>query len=201
MCIQIHPRLVELQPMGGDECSWTLARVAGDMLRLAEAQYGPRDCRYTFLGVEFSDDGPQQCFPGNRGHVVIQLTTGCLLEPDWACYQLAHEVIHLLAPTGRRTEMVLEEGLATHFQTWYMQNEYAKLGWPQPRYPIQCDTPSYLNAEKLVSQLLKAASPGAIANLRQRQPTISAITAQLIQATFPAVQTDLAEALTEAFAR
>src|SRR5437879_7010897 len=58
-------------------------------------------------------------------HIVIQLTMECLTDQVRACYQLAHESVHLLAPTGGRNANVLEEGLATYFSELYLHDTFA----------------------------------------------------------------------------
>lgn len=201
MCTQIHSQFVETQPLStGNGYTWTLASVAGQMLHLAESLYGKRDMDYTFLGVEFSNGQvPRNWFPGERGQVVIQLTNHCLLDPHRACFQLAHEVIHLLSPTGRRSANMLEEGLANHFQTWYMRQCYPKLGWPAGQ--TTCNVQSYLDAEKLVDELMEVAGPDAIRKLRSHQATISAIGANLVREVLASVRPELAEALAQPFVR
>jgi hypothetical protein len=63
-------------------------------------------------------------YPGDRKHIVIQLSVNCLTDLPRACYQLAHECIHLLAPTGRQNANNLEEGLATLFSEDYATCEF-----------------------------------------------------------------------------
>ena len=56
---QIHWKLAVADPLpAGNGYTWTLASRLGEMLKLAEERYGPRDAGYTILGVEFADDGP-----------------------------------------------------------------------------------------------------------------------------------------------
>ena len=98
-----------------DGYTWTLASRLGNMLVAAEAWLGTRDLSYTILGVEFSPDGPQIWYPGNRRQIVIQLSEGAIHNTVVAAYQLAHECVHLLAPHPGRPASVLEEGLAVTF--------------------------------------------------------------------------------------
>ena len=53
--------------------TWTLASRLGEMLHMAEELFGPRDCSYTILGIEFGPDNPRIWYPGNRRHIIIQL--------------------------------------------------------------------------------------------------------------------------------
>jgi len=199
--IQIAPQLVVTSPLStGDGYTWTLASQLGCMLRLAESRFGPRDNSYTILGMEFIDDGPRCWFPGNYGNVVIQLGTQCLLQPDRACFQLAHEAIHLLSPTGRRKANVLEEGLASHFQASYMANHYPS-NWPRSAIDwnrFQCE--SYAQAKRLVEEVLDG-YPDAIKWLRATEPTLSRITSEMIVVACRGVQQETAASLAARFVR
>jgi len=198
---EIALQLVVTTPLpSGDGYTWTLASQLGQMLRFAESRFGPRDKSYTVLGVEFIRGIPQCWFPGSCGHVVVQLTMECLQEPDRACFQLAHETIHLLSPTGGRNANVLEEGLAAHFQTWYMDNHYPA-DWPHSGIDwnrFECE--SYAEAKRLAEQLL-ALDPDVIRRLRVEQPVISRITTEAIANACLGLKPELATMLTGRFER
>lgn len=98
-----------------DGYSWTLVSRLGDMLQELERIYGPRDKSYTILGIEFEKNGPQLWYPGNRKDIIIQLSLEAQYDLPMALYQLAHEAVHLLAPTGGSHSTVFEEGFATVF--------------------------------------------------------------------------------------
>ena len=56
-----------------------------------------------------------------------------------ACYQLAHETVHLLSPVRRETGTYLEEGVACHFAVHYMttklnENEFFWMDTGDPKY-------------------------------------------------------------------
>jgi len=197
----IVSQLIVTGPLpSGDGYTWTLASQLGKMLRLAEERFGPRDCSYTILGVEFIDGVPQCWYPGNCRNVVIQLGLRCLREPDRACFQLAHEAIHLLSPSGGRNANVLEEGLAAHFQSWYMTHHYPS-DWP--RTGLDCNVfecLSYTRAKQLVDRLLDL-QPEIIRNLRVDEPTLGRITRQMILANCPEVSEETADTLTAKFVR
>lgn len=95
--------------------SWTLTTRLGGLLAEAEQRYGPRDLTYTILGVEFGGDRPGLWYPGDRRHISIRLSDHARDDPKRAYFQLAHEVVHLLAPNGGGGTIVFEEGLATLF--------------------------------------------------------------------------------------
>src|SRR5688572_16155643 len=103
------------QPITGGY-SWTVTTKLGHILRTAEAKYGERDKSYTLLGVEFTTEGgPQIWYPGNCKNIAVQITMECYYDIDRAVFQVAHEVIHCLGPSGRQNANFLEEGLANLF--------------------------------------------------------------------------------------
>lgn len=75
------------------------------------------DYSYTILGTEFISAEPQIWYPGGERtkHIVVQLTLSAKDNMYDACYEMAHETIHLLAPTGGKNSNNLEEGVATYF--------------------------------------------------------------------------------------
>jgi hypothetical protein len=173
--------------------TWTLVSRFGQMFSLAEDRYGERDRSYTFLGIEFSPDGPQLWYPNDVRNVVIQLSPECLNEPLRAHYQLAHECVHLLSPTGGWQVTVLEEGLATHFQHDYLRQHF-DVDWYSPGMR------SYDKARSLVEALL-VIDANAIKNLREDQPKIQLIRSEAILVQYPELGKDNAVALTSPFVR
>lgn len=147
-----------------DGYTWTLTTRLGAMIAEVEERYGQRDQSWTVLGVEFSSDGPQIWYPGNRKHIAIQLAPNAIEDTVLACYQLAHESVHLLAPTGRRAAPVIEEGLATVFSEDYVGREFRRTG--------VTNMTSYVEAAALVRRLLSVA-PDAIPRLRSIQPAFT----------------------------
>ena len=171
--------------------SWTITSKLGHILRTAEDKYGPRDYSYTILGVEFNQEGhPRIWFPGNCKHVVIQITMNCINDINRAIYQVAHEVIHCLCPTGSNIVNVLEEGLAHLFSIEYTLANGNGV-W------TSCDQ-KYTDASELVKQLLSF-DEEIIKKLRLIQPTISSIDKELILETNPKVPEELADRLTRRF--
>jgi hypothetical protein len=84
----------------------------------------------------------------------------------YACYQIAHECIHLLSPSGGNSALVLEEGLATAFSEDYVKREF--------NLTIGTGLASYTNAAKLVRELLSL-EPNAIKMLRAFEPSFNKI--------------------------
>lgn len=172
--------------------TWTLASRLGEMLRLAEKKYGPRDKSWTILGIEFGDNVPRVWYPGNCKNVIVQLTPSAAIDKTKACYQLAHESIHLLAPTGGEKANVFEEGLATHFSHEYLEE---KLGvkW-------ECGMDSYARARQLLLRLFTF-YPDAVLRVRERHPTMWTLAPEDILTACPDVPTELAEGLCGRFVR
>src|SRR5687768_7876201 len=85
------------------------------LLERAEELYGERDTAFDFLGVNVDPDGPQISFIMQITGTWIGIDPTCLRLPDKARYQIAHEVVHLLAPNRHPPTIMLEEGLAVHF--------------------------------------------------------------------------------------
>jgi len=86
----------------GNAYAYTLTTMLGDFLDDLEARYGSRDRSYTLLGMEFCQDGPMIWYPHTRKDVVVMLSIGVALYPNNAIFELAHEAVHLLSPTGGR---------------------------------------------------------------------------------------------------
>jgi hypothetical protein len=172
--------------------SWTLTSRLGHMLSEAQEYYGNRDLSYTILGIEFEINGPQTWYPGNCNHIAIQLTPDTATDMIKGCYQLAHECIHLLSPLGARGANTLEEGLATYFAHEYLKKHF--------NFSMPATIQSYERARNLVSELLTI-DHGAIKKLREKEPTISKITAQQITDQYPSLSVETAKALEEKFVR
>ena len=147
----------------GDGYTYTLTSLLGVFLREAEARYGPRDRAWTPIGIEFHGDIPHLWYPGNCGNVSIMLTDAARLDERQAVFQLAHEVIHLLAPTGAKDAMLFEEGLATAF-SHEMSPRYGG-------YSISVQ-PSYLAAEAAARQFLTLDQDG-VRKIRAEEPSFS----------------------------
>lgn len=172
--------------------SWS--DVVSWLMEQAEAWFGPRDPRWFFTGLEFTDgDVPSTYYPGRRPfHVGIQLTRSAAQNPRDAYFQLAHEVVHLLGPSQARDRAnVLEEGMATVFQL-HVSNVVG-LG-----YGIKL--PSYARAMEMVVQLLLV-SPDAVRAIRAVHPDVRLVTPDEVARIVPGVPLDLATSLCERFVR
>lgn len=172
--------------------SWTITCKLGHILRTAEARYGERDKSYTLLGVEFTSlNNPQTWYPGNCKNIAIQITMNCIDDINRAVFQVAHEVIHCLCPTGGQNANILEEGLANLFSIDYCKENGHGDNWTSNKQ-------EYTDATELVRQLLKIDND-IIKKLRSAQPTISLIDKELILKTNSNIPNNLANNLTRKF--
>lgn len=184
----VSDSLVVARPITGG-FTWTLASRLGQMLRKAENQFGPRDKSFTIVGIEFRDGVPRVWFPGNCGHVVVQLGLTAMQDPNRAIFQLAHECVHLLDPASGTTNN-LEEGVATHFSLEFMQSQ---LG-----VSYQTGDPKYDNACSLVRSLL-AVRNDVVKELRRLHGPLRGITAQQISAVCSGLNSSIAQHLASPF--
>ena len=141
---------------------WTLASRLGDMLTKAEKRFGPRDMSYTFLGIEFAGNIPMIRYHGEGKQIIIQLSLDALVDLPRACYQLGHECIHLLAPTGKQNAINLEEGLATLFG-----EDYATKWFDMPR---DCGGIEYERAKKITDKAFRM-NPNFVREIRLKKPS------------------------------
>jgi len=177
--IVILPNHIYAHPLpDGDGYTWTLATRLGAILSEIENIYGERDKSWTVLGVEFEKNGPQLWYPGNCKNIAIQLAPNALKNEMLACYQLAHEAIHLLAPSGGRNAPVIEEGLATVFSEDFVSREFNAFG-------ITNDA-KYIDAASKVRALIEK-YPDAINTLRKIEPAFF----QMTNATFQQAGIDI----------
>lgn len=159
--------------------SWTITSAFGELLQVAEQRYGSRDRSWTPIGIEFHGDRPMVWYPrahDGRRQISIILSNNARLNITSALYELAHEVIHVLSPTGGRDAPVIEEGLATKFAL-----EVSALNPPAAVLPPGSP---YAPALAAVEQLL-AHEADAIRQLRRREPEFRSMTAEIILDTYP----------------
>jgi hypothetical protein len=145
---------------------------------------------YTPVGIEFVSGSPGTWFPGNCGNIVIRLNSACANDPPQACYQLAQECIHLLAPTGGSHANYLEEGLSIVFAGRYVKQQF--------HFDMSEPNPKYAEAAQLVDRLL-ALDADVVRKVRAIQPSFSQITAANILNVCPSCPPDLADRLLRPF--
>ena len=171
--------------------TWTITSKLGHILDVAESKFGKRDKSYTILGVELNQAGhPQIWYPSNNKNLIIQISLNCIDDINRAVFQVAHEAIHCLSPTGNRTANILEEGLANLFAIQYTL-EYGHGFWNP-------NDQRYKDASQLVEQLL-AIDSEIVYKARIIEPTISMIDRKVLQKVNSSIPDQLAEKLSEPF--
>ncbi len=161
-------------PSGG--LSWTLTTHTGEMLTELEERYGPRDKSWTLLGVEFFEHGPNVWYPRDMNkphprHIAIRLSPEAYTNYKEAMYQLSHECVHLLSPSGGAKAPVMEEGLA---KLYSMEIIVRLCGHPPGQN--YGNVSAYDNAAGFVQQLLQI-DGNAIRKLRDKEPAFFKMTA------------------------
>ena len=180
-------------PNGGYR--WTLASLLGDMLYEAEKLFGERDYSYTILGVELVYDGPRIWYPDPESckHIIIQLSLAAATNMFEACYQMAQETVHLLAPTGKPNANNFEEGVSLYFAELYMK-ERLNVEFPPPSMS------SYRSVLEAVIPLLDA-DKYCVRKLRSQQPSFSKMTKKQLKGVFPDLSADDINFLLKKFQR
>ena len=184
--------IAERKP-NGSGYTWTLASRLGEILHMTEELFGPRDYSYTLLGIEFGPDNPRIWYPEDRRHIIIQLSLRAATNMSQACYQMAHETVHLLAPSGGRNASNFEEGVACYFAAYYMK---CKFNWPN-RSPT---LPSYRRALDLIAPRLDE-DIYCIRRLREHHPSFQDITKEEISREFPKLASEDVDFLMSKFDR
>lgn len=161
------------------------------LVRAAERLYGSRVKDWKFNRISFSDDVNRIRYL-SESEVNIELNFLGLYRIENAYFQLAHECVHFLSPVFGRSEVsVLEEGLAVHFSHYILRRDFG-LDWSMSTER----NPNYQLALEQIAPLLER--EGAIKQLRNEQPVISKINAELILKHFPYLG-QLAETVTQPF--
>ena len=173
-----------------------LRRRLGLMLEMAESLFERRDCSYTILGIEFADDGPKIRYPeGLEGKkIMIRLSSSAAQKMSQACFQMAHETVHLLAPVRIEDATNLEEGVACYFSLYYMEKKRIK---PKLYYT---GVKSYERVLELVIPRLQE-DRYCIRRLRERQPSFRDISKEEIRREFPKLTEEDVCFLTSKFIR
>ena len=178
--------------------TWTLTSRLGELLGMAEKEFGERDKSWTILGTEFNDQNrPRNWHPfePTKKNIIIQLGKVAANNKKEMLFQLSHEVFHTLSPTGGKNANYFEEGLATYFSI----NATKKIGIDIT--PDYIGVGRYRKAYNLILDLYRIhpdASRRIIA-FRKLGNTISELDEQQIRVIFPGVKKSLAAQLAKKF--
>ncbi len=193
--IKINNELLVAERLPNDcRYTYTLASRLGDMLDKAERLFGPRDTSYTILGIEFTSDIPY-IWHINDSQIIIRLNlcAGAAKNTSQAYYQLAHETVHLLAPTGGNHATNFEEGVACYFAFYYMEKVLGEPNW----HPT---LPSYKRALERIRPHLDA-DISCVRRLREHQPSFSKLGRKEIVTEIPNLTSDAVNFLISKFNR
>jgi hypothetical protein len=167
------------------------------LLAKAQRLFLGRDESDPFLGVRFDPEGPHLRFEPYGPGVWIELSPSTAFHPNQALHQIAHEVIHLLAPNRCPPTIMLEEGLAVWFSIFGPD-------FPDPGYKLlamehlyaENGPTNYRDALDLYNELL-AVNLNAIVEFRTCYPNLASLTPKLICEVIPAIDAGLASRLCE----
>ena len=178
--------------------TWGLPFRLGEMLHMAEELFGPRDSSYTIHAIEFVPDGPYIFYPLNDGsikrpHIIIRLGDLAAKDMSQACYQMAHETVHLLAPSGGRNANNFEEGVACYFAAYYMKRKLNQPSWSPT-------LPSYKRALELIAPRLDE-DIYCVRRLRDNNPAFQDMSKEEISEEFPDLSADNVDFLISKFDR
>lgn len=120
-------RMAEIIMVTGDARpdGYSDEKIREDLLIISErieALFSPSVDEYQIDWVDFCEgDNPCLSYPPCADHksVRIQLVGPALNDANFARFQLAHELVHCLSPSGGPTATIIEEGAATWFQVYH----------------------------------------------------------------------------------
>ena len=182
----------------GNGYTWTLPFRLGEMLHMAEELFGPRDSSYTIHAIEFVPDGPYIFYPLNHGsikkpYIIIRLGDSAAKDVRQTCYQMAHETIHLLAPSGGQNANNFEEEVACYFAAYYMKRKLNEPTW-RPTLP------SYKRALEIIKPRLDK-DIYCIRRLRKNHLSFRDISKEEISKEFPKLTSEDVDFLMSKFDR
>jgi hypothetical protein len=151
-----------------------LAVRAALVLLRAQELYLPRDEAFRFDGARAADCGPHIRFHLDGVGVGFELDRAALNDQHLAHYQVAHEIIHMLAPDRHETgAIMLEEGLATHFSIY--GPDFENPGYRQTLIDWfhTPEAPTNYRDALAAFEKLNGTEPNAIILLRKKEPNFT----------------------------
>lgn len=140
-----------------------------DVIRFSdeiESMFGPATNEWELKGIVFKDEDSSPCifFPKDTpGAVMIHLTANAVHNIEYAKFQLAHEIVHCLSPSGTSSTNVFEEGMAA----WYQQ----RLATLELDNRVQLGDKRYAAARILFNRMQKKCKD-AVKSLRLIEPNM-----------------------------
>ena len=176
-----------------------------EMLDRAEELFGAQDESFSVTGIAFWEGSPTIDFPKGYEGKEIDIWLQIILKDDMdfamkrACYQLAHESVHLLSPVLREESTYFEEGVACYFSVHYMT---AKLNQNESFW-MNTGNPMYQSALNLVKCQLDSNKQG-VRELRRGEDgwrEFGDISKDELRQAFPDLTAEDAHLLTSLFLR
>lgn len=173
-----------------DAYPYTLTARLGIMLNEIEELFGERDKSWTILGVEFEEEGPLNWYPADSKNIIIRLSNDVENILDEACWELSHEAVHTLSPTGGDDANVLEEGMAVWYSKKYIQDTF--------NFKHENTVASYDDAYNRVKKILDNDST-IIKKIRAEEPSLYKIKNEHLLKYVKGLTSEEAEILTSKF--
>jgi hypothetical protein len=172
---------------------------AQSLLGKAEKEYLKRDTNYEFLGVVVHEKGPLLDLSIPR-KATIWVSKTAETRPLQCIHQIAHEVIHLLAPRqfppDEPQATMLEEGLATYFSIYGPDFPKKYVEESEIHFETKPEASNWREALALYNELI-AIEPDAIRILRAVKPSFHDMTVDSIRKAIQEVPEELAVRLIE----
>lgn len=160
-----------------------------------EKRFGPAVNEWIMGGIIFDPKENQPCLfylYARQGVVMIKLVEPAITSIEFARFQLAHELVHCLNPSGGQLSNVLEEGMAACFQQSYATRML--------KGRVRLGDEKYIAARKLFNKFLKKSKiSDPIIKLRGVEPYIYKVTHATFEATGIMLPAELEEVLLTKF--
>ncbi len=149
--------------------------ILNDVRRISvdvEKRFGPAVNEWALGGIAFDtvEEQPFLFYPYSRPRtVIIRLVGPALTSIDFARFQLAHELVHCINPSGGDLANVLEEGMAACFQQSYSTRVL--------KGRVRLGDKKYIAARRMFNQFVKKSKVrDPVVRLRGVEPYLYKIT-------------------------
>lgn len=161
--------------------------LATNFIATAELLFGPMTTDWRYRGIEFRDRPPHLAYYPEEGEVAVSLSLKARDDELQCCFQLAHEVCHLLYPAAKRDSTtspqatVINEGISTLFSVLMVGKLHGPDAVNLVVGSLAEHSPKYLTAFAQVSELMES-DADVIKKIRRIQPRINDLIASDLRA-------------------
>jgi len=194
---------MDQKPTTGVDFTQEYKELVPEILAEVELLYGKKVKKWEFNEIYYEPDGPYLSYPesNTKGHpleykVDITLHSDAKTNYTQGIFQLSHEVIHLLSPTGDNVTNNLEEGLAVYFSKQYTEEKTKDI----KIFHAPTEFTGYMHAYNLVVELLKG-DENAISKVRAVKKKFDRIKKKHFKIAGVVAEKKLIESLLERFER